>query len=80
MTDVTEVHFGRKPDFLGLHAFSSLLYCGLHPKFTEHAEKNFLFTLDYTPVKSEEATGQTSPEQMDALSERLGVKPGSKLY
>ena len=74
MTQVREIHFGGETSYIGLHAYSELIFCGLHPQFASSDDKHFLVTLDIKYVDNQLATGLTSEERMLALSANLGVK------
>lgn len=52
MQEVRDIRFGSEIDLIGLHAYSDLIFCGLHPNFVQNAEKQFLITLDLKVVKS----------------------------
>ena len=80
MTQVREIQFGGDTNFIGLHAYSELIFCGLHPQFASSDDKHFLFTLDIKHVDKQLATGQTSEELMLALSGSLGVKGDGYLH
>ena len=51
MENVRRISFGAEPNFLDLHAFSRVIYCGLHPSWAKDESKHFLLTLDYKDVK-----------------------------
>ena len=52
MQEVRDIRFGSEIDLIGLHAYSDLIFFGLHPNFVQNAEKQFLITLDPKVVKS----------------------------
>ena len=68
MDQVREIYFGPGMDFIGLHAYSALIFCGLHPLWASSAEKHFLVTVDVKHVRASQATGAVSSDRMQALS------------
>ena len=44
---------------IGLHAYSALLFFGLHPHYATNVEKHFMFTLDVKPIKPGADVGVT---------------------